>query len=270
MPRPGLRSRAARSAASLVLLLAAGTAACGDAADPAPPLDALSIEGRVLDQGGQPVPGAVVILRVSTSAKEPSLAFEEPYAVTGPDGGYAVSRAGLAALDVDSIGLEILSPGCPFNASLWSTRAIDLADIPDGASVSLDIDLTAETVLPRAESTPGVLCAAGLEPFWGPGSFGLAMKIDSVASRVVYGRWYVYYQRTSAGPDGTFAGVEGDGLLVLSLADTSGWHPCTEVRLVMQLGTAGSWGPAQVVSDDGCLPVASPLTFARLEGVFFP
>jgi len=269
MPHLVPRSRTTRSAAALVLLLAAGTAACSDGADPAPPLDALSVEGRVLDQVGQPVPGAMVVLKVSTSAKEPSFAFEDPYAVAGPDGGYAVSRAGLAALDVDSIGLEILSPGC-FNASLWSTRAIDLADIPDGASASLDINLSAETVLPRAESTPGALCAAGLEPLWGPASFGLAMKIDSVVSGVVYGRWYVYYQRTTSGPDGTFAGVEGDGLLVLSLADTSGWHPCTELRLVIQLGTAGAWGPAQVVSDDGCLPVASPLTFARLEGVLFP
>ena len=270
MPRLAHRSRTTRSAAVLVLLLAGGTAACSGGAEPAPPLDALSVEGRVLDQVGQPVPGAVVVLKVSTSAKEPTFAFEDPYAVAGPDGGYAVSRAGLGALDIDSIGLEILSPGCGASVSLWSTRAIDLADIPDGASASLDIDLTAETVLPPAGTTPGVVCAAGLEPFWGPGSFGIPMKIDSVISGVVYGRWYVYYQRTSVGPEGTFAGVEEDGYLVLSLADTSGWHSCTGLRLVVRLGTAGAWGPAEVVNDDGCLPVASPLTFARETAWIFP
>jgi hypothetical protein len=253
---------------SFVLLLAAGSVACSETADPAPPLDALSVSGRVLDQGGGPVPGAVVVLEIWTSAKEPPVGFESPYAVTGPDGEYAVSRSGLAAMDVDSIGLEAISPGCGLLRSLRSGRGIDLAEIPDGASASLTIDLTAETVLPRADATPGEGCAAGLEPFWGPGSFGLPMKIDSVVSGAVYGRWYVYYRRTSVGPEGTFAGVEGNGQLVLSLADTSDWHPCTELRLVMSLDAAGAWGPAEVVSDDGCIPAGAPLTFVRETGGF--
>jgi hypothetical protein len=62
--------------------------------------------------------------------------------------------------------------------------------------------------------------------------------------------------------------VEGNGQLVLSLADTSDWHPCTELRLVMSLDAAGAWGPAEVVSDDGCIPAGAPLTFVRETGGF--
>jgi uncharacterized membrane protein len=241
-------------------LVAAAVLACGDSTLPPEPITSLRMEGRVLDPAGAPVAGAFAVLHLWLSSEDPDPGFRTHDAVAS-DGSFAAGVDGLDGALIDSVGLEAVAPGCLRVASMKVIRGDDL---PEGPQATLTEDLTVGPV--PAVPTSGVeqVCASGAEPFWGVGSYSLAMRFDVIDGELVQGRWSVSYLRATVGPDGTFEGVQRDGILALVLTPNA-FPGCTELRLTIPVSQAGVWGSASVAADDGCLPVAEDLTFAVLD-----
>ena len=258
------------------LILAAGLLACaGDPAAPPEGLRSLRLEGRLLAPDGAPIAGGrVVFFPWFSAGLKAQPAYPLPYssndwAVSGPDGRFVLSVPGLPGVAIDSVVLTTYGPGCLPEAS-WTTIVAD--DLPSGPDGVLTLDLMGAEVPAPAVTAVGQVCAAGDHHEWGALDIHLAVKIDSLRGELVYGKWVVNYRHSSVGPDGTFQGVQGDGVLVLSLlpgALSSSY--CTELRLAIPIGAGGTWGKAGVLYDDGCLPEGMDLVFTPVPaGWFFP
>lgn len=245
--------------------LSLGLLACGDPpTQEHQPITSIRVEGRVLDQADTPVPGAFAGLHIWFSPKDTEPQIDPAFDGTGPDGTFTVGADGLGGAEIDSVGLEARAPGC---TGLRSMKVI--SDLPEGPQAVLDEDLVVST-LPAPTTAVGEFCAIGSELFWGVGSYTLALVIDAFDGALVQGRWSVGYQRTNVGPEGTFEGVQGSGVLALVMTPV-GVASCTELRLVIPVSATGAWGPAAVAADDGCLPLPDDLTFAPLaEPGYFP
>ena len=237
------------------------SAACSDSVTPPEPLSSLRVAGRVLDQAGDPLAGGYALLHVwySDGAKDVDH-VEPPFDALGSDGAFSLASDFQVGLDIDSVGIEAVPPGC---GRAGSMAVIAREDLPEGPVGEITLDLTAPEVPPAATTTPGLLCAEGAEPDWGFGSYSLYLRIDATDGPVLTGRWSTIYRRSTAGFDGTFTGVEQDGLVVLTLTQPQVGLGCTELRLVMTVGGSGEWGIAQIAADDGCLPAAAELRFMK-------
>src|SRR5688500_17104482 len=253
------------------VLVAAAALACGDSpTQELEPVTSVRAEGRVLDLAVAPVPGAFAVLHVWLSGKNLDPAREPTHDGAGPDGAFTVGADGFAGAVLDSIGLEAVAPGCRGPRSMKVIRGDEL---PEGPEASLTEDLMVGPVAAAPTTGLGEVCAIGAEPFWGVGSYSLALSIDATDGGLVEGRWTVGYQRTTVGPDGTFAGVQSGGILALLLTPATAypWEDCSELRLAIPVSAAGAWGRAEVMADDGCLPLPEGLTFAtQAEPGYFP
>ena len=253
------------------LILVAGLLACaGDSNAPAHELTSLRVEGRVLDPAGAPVEsGRVVFLPwYDSGLKEAPGYWPTAWAVTDAEGRFELNVPALAGVAMDSIGLTAYAPGCSPEAV---TTVMPADDLPEGPAGTITLDLAGPAVLARPVTAVGDVCSAGDDPTWGAGDIALGMRIDSVVGALVYGRWGVFYSHSSVGPDGTFEGVQGDGLLALSMVPgelSTSW--CTEVRMVIPTGAGGAWGRASVLFDDGCVPEGVDLVFMHVAPRMFP
>lgn len=240
--------------------LSLGLLACGDPpTQEHEPITSIRVEGRVLDPAGAPVPGAFADLQIWFSSKDTEPEFEPTFDGAGPDGTFTVGADGFEGAAIDSLGLQATAPGC---TRLRSMKVIRGGDLPEGPQAMLEEDLVAGT-LPAPTTAVGQVCAIGAELFWGVGSYELALRIDAIDGTLVQGRWSLVYQRTHAGSDGTFEGVQGADMLALVLTP-QGFVTCGALRLVIPVSAEGAWGTASVAADDGCLPVPDDLTFRPL------
>ncbi len=248
-----------RIPSAVPMLAAVAALACSDPLTEPDPVTSVRVEGRVLDLAGAPVLDAFAVLHVWLSGKNLDEDWLRTHDGAGPDGAVTLGADGFAGAAVDSIGLEALAPGCHGPRSMKVIRG---SDLPDGPQASLTEDLVVDP-LAQPVTALGEVCAIGSEPLWGVGSYQLALSIDAIDGEVVEGRWVVHYQRTTIGPDGTFTGVQSDGILALLMTpyDAYPWEDCSELRLAIPVSAAGSWGRAEVMADDGCLPLPEGLTF---------
>ena len=244
---------------TVLTLLTLLTSCSGDPAGPPAVLESLRVTGRVLDQAGAPVAGGYALLHVWYGADAEDPVYVEPaYDALGTDGSFSLVSSLQAGLDVDSIGLEAVPPGC---GPARSMAVIAREDLPEGPTGEIALDLTAPEAPPPATTAPALLCAEGAEPDWGFGSYQLFLRIDETDGTLLAGRWTTSYWRSTAGFDGTFTGVRQDGLVVLSLTQPQHERGCTELRLVMPVSESGAWGMAQILANDGCVPADAELRF---------
>lgn len=248
------------------LLLCAAAPACSDPADPAQAAETLRISGTVRDDTGAPIGGAYTLLEVWYSRTRGSPKYEPergrvPFDVTGPDGTYLVATDGLDVSRIDSVGILVYTPGCSSN-DYW-TSAIRGGDLPGGPDPGLTLDVVAGPPGAVVATAVGQVCAEGIDTFGFVGDYTLFVRTDSIAAGVVHGRWSMTFAGLRVNLDGSFQGVEQNGMLVLVLTRTPDpFEPCSEFRLAIPIGIAGSWGTAGVLRDDQCIGMPAELTFA--------
>jgi len=238
---------------------AASLAACSDGA--APPLTpkSVTVQGTVRDSIGDPVQGALTMLYIFTPDSVPYWASPPPFAVTNTVGIFAVESDSLGSPIIDSVRIESLAPGCNDPGQV---TIIPATEVPPGEAPVLNITITQADVHAPARTAPGQYCAYGIHPDWGPGSYILALAIDSTIADTVWGRWDLNYRFTSADNLGSFVGSATPSLVVLQLTQDDPWNACLAMELQIPVLASGIWGPATIVGAQSCVPEPAPLSFA--------
>lgn len=245
-----MRTNPLTLALTLVALPAAGTACTDESAD-AP--RALEVTGTVSTATG-PVPGGLVTLTVWSTDSALRARAAALQAISDSLGHYALRLDSLPQAPIDSLAIRLLPPGCTLARRDTLLRA-DLLPAEGGLSVPLLLPATR----PPAYTQPGQVCAYGVHPIWGPGSYRFALRIDSVVADSFWGRWDLKYRFGSSDDEGTFRARATATALQLELTQQPVWNACLGLDLTVPLTAGGAWGPATVAPGQACLP--GPLTF---------
>lgn len=254
MTGSGTLSRAAGFAAVLGAVLSA----CNDSAS-APPADAesLLVQGVVRDTTGAPLEGALTMMHVFSPDSFPY--WPPASSIADSLGGFALFQDSLGTPPIDSVYIETMAPGCTGSVQ---TSVIQGSVIPAGAAPTLDVAVEQQETWPPARTQPGQYCAFGMHPFWGPGAYDLLLSIDSISGVNVWGRWALTYQFSSSGDEGTFVGGATASFVVLQLTQEGFESECHgDMQLYVPVRADGTWGPAEVVGAQDCVPDPARFTF---------
>jgi hypothetical protein len=225
--------------------------ACADEGPEAP--RTLQIAGTV-STAAAPVAGALVTMTLWTADSLTTNRAAALRAISDSVGRYELRLDSLPAIHFDSLQIHTLPPGCTLAVRDTLLRA---SDLPTAGTHTLPLRLP--TARPVAYSQPGQLCAYGVHPFWGPGSYQFVLRLDSVTADSLWGRWDLKYQFGSSDDEGELRGTATPSAVALHLRSQPVWHSCLGLDLRIPLTDTGAWGPATVASGQACLP--EPLTF---------
>jgi hypothetical protein len=225
------------------------------------------VQGVVRDSAGQPVEAAVATLRVYSQDSGVASRFQFPYAVTDSLGGYQLRWDSLDGATIDSVRVTATPPGCQYHDQI---RVLGGDQVPEARNAVVDLDAAPVEPPAAARSEPGEFCAYGIHPSFGPGAYRFVIKIDSVSSPLIWGRWRINYRITSGDDEGTLIGAEIAGAVLLNLAVSVPWNGCDGLALSIPVATDGSWQVASVHGQQGCLVDPKPFRFVAETLGYFP
>ena len=230
--------------------------ACSDSGTgPGTAPHSLTLVGAVVDAATFPIAGALVSVRVWSPDSATAARGSVPLATTDGTGTYYLYADSLVG-PVDSVRIHIRPPGC---RTAVRDTTLTGTSLPRGADPVATVAIVLANPRTPAQSQPGHFCAFGVHPVWGPGSYQLGLRIDSVTPDSLWGLWDVRYQFSSGDDEGSFRGSIAVDHLDLLLTQNIVWNACTALSLRIGLASAATWGAATVPGVQPCLP--QPMTF---------
>jgi hypothetical protein len=241
------------------LLFAASLVGCDESAAPPAVPQSVLVRGTVVDSSATPVGGALTMLHVfSPDSAQYWWPSPPPSSITDSLGRFELSWDSLGSGTIDSILIESVAPGCQ---DLGQVLILPGTAVPPGQAPILDVTISQLEVHPPARTVPGQYCAFGMDPFWGPHAYILALQIDSVSAGNMWGRWHLNWRPSSGNDEGTFVGGAAPTFVVLNLTSDPVWHSCTTMQLYVPVRSTGEWGPATIYGEQDCVPEPAPFTF---------
>jgi hypothetical protein len=252
---------------ALILAQLAWAAGCNSPSDSGPGAP-LPIKVAILDSAGVPVIGAHLQWQVWPAVTQDTINYLDPDPLTRTDSlGNLIIENGSRTEIPDSIRLFAYPPGCKFQVIDTTIRQIPQTD-PDLDTLALS--LTTPWRLVPATLALTELCAYSIDSGWGVYSQHLGLKVDSIRSPLVYGRWDLNYRYTRGDDVGTFSGYDYGDFIVLDLVNPTPWAGCDGARLYVPVKPDHSWGTVLAIGSQGCLGEPVILDFVVDGSLYFP
>lgn len=236
---------------------------------PPPPKDHVRISARLLSPNGSPMLGAFAVIKTW-----PAQTGHTDDTFTGflfPDAeGRVVRDVGpLAESTLDSVRIYAMpAAACTWNPVETLISAIRIDTVPESG---VHVDLVLPETLTRAVTVVAEFCAQGREIPDTPGHLGydVRLRIDSLKSTLIYGRWWLGLEWRSV--TGVLTGSVAGNTIVFLLVPNALETICQEIRLVGTVLPNAHWDRLSVIADDGCIPAGHQYMFFRTgNSSFFP